>query len=171
MKRLNKLFLIVSASTLCGCSGIQSSVHFTRGTQCIEKGDFQGARFHLEKACELDPSMSRNHNNLTYIYIQLGEIDKAWYHARQAAFLDPGNEEAVTNFNNLLDELETFYNIAEGSSKEDVKAALGEPDMDSEDHDCTLRYGLALLVFKDGKLIEKTIISGVKGVWIIASPT
>lgn len=153
---------------LCGCSRIWSSYHFTKGTECLKKGDYQEARLHLEEACELDPSMSRNHNNLAYIYMQLGEIDKAWYRARQAAFVDPSNEEAVINFNILMSELEAAHNLGKGSSKEDVKAALGEPDMDSEENNSSIyRYGLSLLIFKDGKLSERSTISGVRGVWIV----
>lgn len=96
-------------------------------------------------------------------------MDKAWYHARQAAFLDPGNQEAVITFNNLMHELELSCNIGKDSSKEEVIAAFGKPDIDSE-NGCMLRYGLSRLIFKNGKLAERDTISGMRGLWISATP-
>ena len=60
--------------------------------------------------------------------------------------------------------LEAAHKIEKGSSKEDVIAALGEPDMNSEENNCSIfRYGSSLLIFKDGKLSERSTIFGVKG--------
>lgn len=160
MKKLHILSLLLVISSLYGCSCIQSSIHFTQGTRCLEEGNFQEARIHLEKACELEPRLSRYHNNLAHAYLHLGEIDKAWYQARQAAFLDPGNYEAVTTFKSLLNQLIQSHNIKHGSSKEEVENAFGEPDDFLEGSNDVIQYGLCILLFKEGKLVGKSMILG-----------
>src|ERR1700688_2374343 len=102
MKNVYIFLLILIIPLLSNCAGIRSSINYTKGTECLEKGDFEGARSYLEEACRLDPSMSRNHNNLACTYLELDEIDKAWYSARQAAFLDPTNKAAVITFTSLF---------------------------------------------------------------------
>ncbi len=163
-----KLFLLISfSSLLVSCSVIRSSYHYTKGTECAQNGDFEMARFHLEQACVLDPTMSRNYNNLAMTYVNLKQYDKAWYCVRQAAITDPGNIHGVENFYNFLTELEKLYNLQKGSTVEEVRKALDEPDeYYEEDEYISMRYGVVIMIFRENKLYAKKFISGVRDCWI-----
>ena len=167
MQKTSKLLFIFVAYILCGCNQFKSYAHFTDGTKCLEKRDYHQARFHFEKACEFDSSSSENHNNLACVHIQLGEYNNAWLQSRQAVLLDPGHDAAVTTFNNLLTQLLISNCIGRDSTIEEVKTALGEPDMISEKTCSIFQYGLLLLLFENGKLVEKSMMFGVKNAWSI----
>ncbi len=166
MKIVNSAFLLIIILFLPGCTAVKSSVHFNKGTQCLEDGNIQEARIHLEKACELEPRLSRYHNNLACVYIKLGEIKKAWDQSRQAAYLDTRNEEAVFTFKSLLELLTSSYNIKNGSTREEVEIAFGEPDMIIDGSEKILRYGICFLLFKEEKLIGKSMMfAGGENTW------
>lgn len=120
--KISALFL------LFGCSVINSSYHYTKGTECLESGDYDGAITHLQESVKLDPTMSRNHCNLTFAYCQKGEKQKAWVHAHKAVFIDPNNKEALINFYSLYKDLKFHETIITGISKNEVIQSLGEPD-------------------------------------------
>lgn len=141
---------------LSGCSTIASSINYTQGTECLEQGDYQGAIKHLEKAVELDPTMSRNQNNLCIAYLKVGNMEKAWYHSRQAVY--HAREATPANF--------VFYQIykdyvrnrgldTEGTSIQDVISKLGEPDVLIYVEEKTICiYGICTMEFRHGKLIR-----------------
>ncbi len=143
---------ILIAVACVGCAILQSSLEYTKGTECLESGDYRGAVLHLEKACELDPNMSRNHNNLAVAYMRLGNVGRAWYHSRQAVLIDVGNCEAVCSFNQLAAAIFKECDIRPGSLTEDQAIdVLGVPDtaMDFGNRKVFF-YGTIKLEFVDG---------------------
>lgn len=156
MYKLTIPFFLSVALILSGCSGIRSSLKYTEGSECLYKGDYRGAIEHLEKAVQLDPTMSRNQNNLALAYKLTGNWDKAWYHSRQAVLCPQDNPPAIYTFwtiyevcvrNRGLDE--------EGATLHDVVSKLGPPDImfvGKEITSCV--YGLCLMVFEKNKLTK-----------------
>lgn len=129
--KINQGYVCLKLSTLLilfGCSCVQSSYHYTKGTECLECGDYDGAITHLQESVELDPTMSRNHCNLTFAYCKKGQKQKAWVHAHKAVFIDPKNLDAVINFYSLYNDLKFHETIITGISKNEVIQSLGEPD-------------------------------------------
>lgn len=156
----NGIIAVLMLMVLSGCSIAKGSSHYTEGTKYLQSGDYESARYHLEKACEYVPNYSPHQNNLACAYIGLGDIDKAWYHSRQAVTLDPTSDEAVITFNRLYEEIATITMIREDSTLDDVRAAFGDPDQErkyEKDGVYKCRYGLCIMRFKDNLLKECVI--------------
>ena len=64
------------------------------------QGDIEGARRHLVRAVELDPSSTEARNNLGTLLFLEGDPDGAIAHLQKALQLDPGNAEAHNNMGN-----------------------------------------------------------------------
>jgi tetratricopeptide (TPR) repeat protein len=148
---------IVSSYLLSGCSTVASSIHYTNGTQCLERGDYSTSVNELEMAVELDPSRARNYTNLSAAYIAIGDGEKSWYCCRQAVRC-PYDDGGICRM-----AFAPHYRarIAEpglnkiGTSWEDIHKNLGDPDEYQEDANgqissCT--YGVFDMFFSDGKL-------------------
>ncbi len=136
-----------SCTLIFGCNTIKSSYHFTRGTECLDQANYQGAIEHLEQAVELDPSMSRNHCNLAFAYHKSGQLKKSWFNARQAVLLDPTNMEAVQNMHSIYTQLNFDKQIIPGISIDESINLLGEPDIEIKGKTTTLIYGNIIFKF------------------------
>lgn len=129
------------------------------GTTCIDRGDYAAAISHLQEAVRLDPTLSRNHTNLAYAYIMMGQEKEAWFHARQAVLTNGANEVSEHLFSSLYKGLNDRFRFNEGGLKEDeVIEILGKPDLTgainkTEESFCV--YGLAILKFKSGLLLPE----------------
>lgn len=156
-----RILFFLLASTLIlssGCSIVRSSFNYTQGTECLERGEYSAAIDYLTKAVELDPSTSKNQNNLAAAYAAVGDLDQAWYHSRQAVLCPDDNPTAVMAFWSL------YYNYVScrgldqnGVSIDDVLNKLGHPDVMVKNSDGTMismEYGLAVIEFKNGTLIN-----------------
>jgi len=63
----------------------------TKAEAALKKGELEEALEAFEKAVEADPFSASNHGDYGRLLRDLTAIDKALYHLRQAAELDPGN--------------------------------------------------------------------------------
>lgn len=142
-----------------GCSTISSSYHYTSGTQCLERGDYAGAIVELEQAVELDPEMARNHSNLSYAYLCNQELDKAWYHSRQAVLCPYKDDAGYGNFSNICKLMIIDPKLNEpGTPIEEIRTKLGEPDIEMDNGSMiTYLYGCCAMEFKEGKLVKCTV--------------
>lgn len=144
---------------LTACSFISSSIHYTRGTEHLEAGEYELAISELNKAVALNPNMARNHNNLVCAYIALKEWDKAWYHSRQAVLCSIQDSVRSYYFDFFCENLIHQPGLdAIGTNHEEIIGKLGTPEMamyDLESHVLEMCcYGVLSMKFKDGKLIE-----------------
>lgn len=148
------LLIVMGLST--GCSVISSSLEYGEGTQCLEMGNYSGAIEHLEKAVQLDPSMSRNQNNLASAYLGSGNIQKAWYHSRQAVLCKYCDAVALATFAQLYNFCVKKQNLdLKGTALDEVLCRLGQPDLRREEKEViNLMYGRCVMMFSKGKLVE-----------------
>jgi tetratricopeptide (TPR) repeat protein len=136
------------------CAATESSVYYTRGTQALERGDLPTAITDLEEAVRLDPSLSRNHNNLASAYMAAGRIADGWPHVRKAVAIDPGNEHAVQNCRLYFVKMQQQSGMKEGDSLDQVREKLGGPDEEREERGrFWWRYCLVVLEFRDGRVV------------------
>jgi tetratricopeptide (TPR) repeat protein len=153
--------IVLISLVTSSCSVIQSSVEYTKGTECLQRGEYSTAVVHLEKAVSLDPKLSRNHNNLAAAYLGIQDIEKGWYHSRQAVLLDMNNREAISSFKQLSREIFERYDIKIGMSVDKVVSLLGKPDHTIDSNtEMIYFYGTIGLKFADGEL--KFIIDVLK---------
>jgi tetratricopeptide (TPR) repeat protein len=132
---------------------VQSSTNFTRGTEALDARRYDEAVSYLEKAVALDPSLSRNQNNLAAAYFEVGRVRDGWPHVREAVNLDPTNPSAKQNFLRYFAAMMKLTNLQEGDSYETVRTKLGPPDQVSEQTERVWwRYGHTALEFKAGHL-------------------
>ncbi len=126
--KTKSFFLLLITIITSGCSFIQSSFEYTRGTQCLERQDYNAAVVHLENAVRLNPKLSKNHNNLAVAYLETKNFEKAWYHSRQAVLIDGNNYEAIFTFKELSRAIFKRCDIKEGMGFDEVVIHLGKPD-------------------------------------------
>ena len=135
------------------CSTVQSSASYTKGTQALAAGQYEVAATLLEEAVRLDPTSSRNHNNLAAAYLGLGRLADGWPHVHRAVELDPRNGYALDNCNAFFEQMRVDGYLPAGTTSAEVLTKLGEPD-ERHDHRAGFwwRYCLTYLQFRDGKL-------------------
>jgi tetratricopeptide (TPR) repeat protein len=137
-----------------GCAAVKSSLNYTEGTRALEAGDYDTAILHLEKAVQLDPDLSRNHNNLAAAYLARDRIREAWPHVRKAVIIHPRNTAAQGNFRRCFKRLIDMDLVKEGYSEVTLVQNLGQPDSTFKRGDEVLwQYGMVALYFRDGRLI------------------
>lgn len=131
---------------------------FTRGTQCLNEGDYPKAVEHLSEAVRLDPTMSRNHNNLASAYVATGQIALAWEHSRKAINCWGFNPAAELTFIQLYKAYAKECKIGLGSTRDYVFEKLGKPDRCESIIGNTelCYYGSIKMEFVDGKLASVT---------------
>lgn len=135
------------------CSTVNSSLHYTKGTEALEVENYDSAIIHLEKAIELDPSLSRNHNNLAHAYFEKDRILDGWPHIRKAVILDPSNQYAHQNFERYFRTLLERGYAKEGYTQATIIENLGFPDNTLVRGEETLwQYGMVAIYFKEGKV-------------------
>lgn len=160
--KLVELFLIVTLVLFTGCSVVNSSVHYTKGTESLERGDYETAIVQLKHAVELCPELPRNHINLRCAYILVGEHYKGWYCLEQARLCM--DEEARRNYNfawACKKYMKSQEVDKEGTPLQIVLEKLGTPDSreDRENGETICVYGACTLTFKDDLLITCTYAS------------
>lgn len=156
-KILIKFFFLSITVLVASCSIVASSFHFTLGTQCLDKGDYIGAVRHLERAVELDPTMSRNHNSLACAYMGIQEVEKAWYQSRQAVLCEPVDYISLETFMNIYKLCVKNRGLNQkGTSLQEILSKLGEPDLKNEEPDGTITiiYGCSAMKFFNGMLVS-----------------
>jgi len=132
---------------------VQSSLHFTRGTEALDSGDIDLAIKHLRSAVNLDPSLSRNHNNLAHAYFEASRFEDGWPHVLIAVNLDPGNEYAKKNFFRYFNTMKELTDLEAGDTFDQVRAKLGDPNGEKLDGEIVWwRYGHTALSFENGRL-------------------
>jgi tetratricopeptide (TPR) repeat protein len=152
MKRIVILSLL--PLLFSGCATVKSSLNYTDGTRALEAGDYDTAIVHLEKAVQLDPGLSRNHNNLAAAYLAKGRIRDAWPHVRKAVILQPRNTAAHGNFRRCFGGLIDLTLVKEGDSQDTIAHNLGQPDSTlNRGDDVQWQYGMVAIYFRDGRLI------------------
>lgn len=151
------VFISLCCLLLVGCSIISSSIQYTKGTECLDRGDYQGAIQHLEKAVELNPTYSKNQGNLASAYLATGEIKKAWFHSRKAVLCNNCTEIDLFTFvfiSHII--IEEKGLLEKGTSLEETLCELGEPDARfiRDEGLLGLLYGRCIFTFYDEKLVD-----------------
>ncbi len=149
MKVVFCLLMIIIATS---CNSISSSLNYSKGTECLEKGDYEEAVASLEKAVELDPDMGRNHTNLATAYAASGEWDKAWKQSRTGLKAKYPDEHGLKSFDSIYKAYVTSRGIDKiGNSRKMIEERLGPPDMVLANGD-QYKYGLVIMTFKNDVL-------------------
>lgn len=153
--------LFCAAAISVGCSAINSSLNFTKGTDCLVNGDYNQAAAYLEKAVELDPDMGRNHTNLAAAYLALEEKEKAWKESRAAINCKNTNSDDYECFAIMFVQYADGQGLCRpGTSKEVILEKLGTPDREIKtDSIVQYLYGPFIMSFKYDLLNEVTVIS------------
>jgi len=94
--RPNRL-LVLALGLLLGCAEVRTyreTFHPVRGVNrfalwCIEKGLWEEARVHLERALSQDSTSAALYNNLGILYEHMGRLEEAEAAYRKAVDLDP----------------------------------------------------------------------------------
>ena len=148
------LFFIV----LTGCSTLSSSYHYTCGTQCLERSDYDGAIIEFKQAVALDLEIARNHSNLSYAYFCKQDYENAWYHCRKALLCPYQDGASTGNFTNLCKLMIIAPKLNEpGTPIEEIRSKLGEPDIEMNNGmTTTYIYGCCAMEFQEGKLVKFT---------------
>jgi tetratricopeptide (TPR) repeat protein len=123
---------IIGALMLCAgaCQKTKSDTDYANGTNCLQKEEYTNAVAYLERAVSFEPLVSRNHNNLAYAYMQLGNLPNAWHHSRQAVILDPKNQYALELYKHLFDKITNQGALLHSNlSEENLIALMGTPDV------------------------------------------
>ena len=145
--------LIASSLFLTSCGTLNSSFHYSKGTEYYDKGDYQAAVVELERAVELGPSMARNHSNLASAYQILGREHEAWFHIRQAVLCEYPDTVGSINFTNFCEHLIKQPGLNQpGTALEEVINKLGIPDIimgTDRDNKTICIYGTCTMVFQD----------------------
>ena len=156
MKLHASIFTLICLTSLNACAvtdiapTVNSSINYTRGTEALENGDYERAAELLRESVRLDPTLSRNHNNLATALFELGHLKEGWLHVRQAVLLDPKNEFSAANSKRYIVALLNQEGLNTGVSLSDVVAVLGEPDGKSQQNNCLwYQYGSSALCFED----------------------
>ena len=147
-----RLLLVLVVVFLSACATASSSLQYTEGTEALERGDYEKAATLLREAVRLDPSLSRNHNNLASALFELGQVEEGWPHVRKAVSLDPSNKSAAQNSKRYVVHLLKKAGLNVGSEMSEVVKALGEPDTRAQKGTCLwYQYGISALCFENGK--------------------
>lgn len=108
------LMAIVLAALLAACGQVveingrkldpQSSAHdhVAIAVQYLQKGDYDEAHRHLQKALDLDPKSAEAHNFLAYLLEQEGDQKEAEKHYRRAVSLQADYSQAHNNYGSFL---------------------------------------------------------------------
>lgn len=160
--KLVQFFLITFLAFLSGCSVISSSIHYTKGTECLEQGDYEKAVVELKQAVELDPEFPRNHINLRCAYINMGEHFKGWCCLERARLCHNEKERKCYNFAwNCKKYMQAQEVDTKGTPLNNVLNKLGTPDsrIDTNNGETICVYGACTLTFKDDQLTTCTYTS------------
>lgn len=130
---------------------IRSSIEYTKGTQAMERGDYEQAAMELAEAVRLDPLLSRNQTNYAAALFELGRYADGWPHARKGVLLDPTNVQAQNNSRRYIKQLLADAGLNTGAPLEQIVEVLGEPDGVRQQGECLFyRYGISALCFQNG---------------------
>lgn len=142
--------------SLTGCSTVSSSLHYTKGTQYLDQGDYAKAVEELEQAVAIDPRFARNHTNLASAYANLGLMDKAWFQTRQAMLSPYRDQVGAILFATLYRLLVIEAGLDQpGTCLTTVVDQLGTPDITLISSDgVSLQYGACRMEFKEDKLVS-----------------
>ena len=72
------------------------------GKKLYQNKDIAGAIDAFHGSCQKDPNFADSHNDLGYIYWQIGEIEKSMYHFEKVIDIEPYNRNAVINYGLIL---------------------------------------------------------------------
>lgn len=155
------LILTVLGLFVTGCAAIKSSYHYTKGTQYLDNGNIEAAIGELNQAVDLYPDMGRNHTNLAAAYMLNNNVEKAWFHCRQAVLCPYQDADASLNFVKMCDLLIIKAGLNQpGVSQNEVLQALGLPDItiSNENHSVVFyHYGTCSMEFHNGILTNCTL--------------
>lgn len=149
-----------------GVSWIASSLDYTKGTEALDRHDYQSAVRYLERSVSLDPFNVRNRTNLAAAYASVGDYEKAWREDRKAILLDHNAPHVMPNFFSAWHAFENLGAISIGNSATEIAKALGAPDLlVAKGNKEYWSYGIMLLVFDDKILAHVIRISFSDRYW------
>lgn len=149
------VFILLASFLLSGCTPNPSLYEYVMGTEFLDEGNYPSAIAHLEIAVQIEPGRSHNHNNLATAYVGLGDLERAWYHSRQAVLCPENNPSAYTNFWLIYNQFVTQRNTDKlGTPLSEVLKQLGSPDFIKAENESVayLTYGLCTMEFQNGLL-------------------
>lgn len=154
MKKMIRILTLGCIPFLFGCTIAQSVTEYRKGTECFQCGEYDSAVAHLEKCVQLCPELARHQTNLSCAYFAVGEIDKAWMHARISIMSIGADDTDYNNCVRIYKYYEQNYNLnREDATLDEVMAVLGFPDQAQNNK---LIYGCVVLTFEDKKLVSSS---------------
>lgn len=129
----------------------QAMIAYTQGLAALRSGKPEQAIDKLKLAIRLKPEEAQFHYMLAQAYGDTGDYPLRWYALRQAVRLDPEHEEAVRSFEQMWDVAVEKGVLDVGEGRDEVKAALGEPDQAAPDGS-TWVYGYRAVQFRDDRV-------------------
>jgi tetratricopeptide (TPR) repeat protein len=88
--------------TACADDPTYDQPHYYRGVLYRTQHHLTAARKELETAIRLNPNNSRAFGNLAFVFLDLGEVDKAEQNMREAVRLDPSDTFARESLEKIL---------------------------------------------------------------------
>jgi tetratricopeptide (TPR) repeat protein len=130
-------------------------IAYAQGLAALKTGRIDNAIDHLTDAIHLKPEDAQYRYTLAMAYEKAEKWPNRWFQLRQAALLKPDYTDAIQE---LLDMWQVAVNkgvMDIGTSSEQIKLALGEPDrQQSEGDNSTWQYAFMGIQFQDDKLVS-----------------
>jgi hypothetical protein len=133
----------------------ESMIAYAQGLASLKTGHTEDAITHLQDAVRLKPEDAQYRYLLAMAYEKAGLLPNRWFQLRQAILLKPDYSDAI---NELLDMWQVALNkdvLDIGTTSEQIKLALGEPDHQQSEGDITTwQYAFMGLQFQQDKLVS-----------------
>jgi tetratricopeptide (TPR) repeat protein len=153
---MKKSILPILMLLSCGCGAVRSDYSYQKGKEAFWNGAYEEAIANLNRAIQHDPTSSRNYQQLALTYEKLGDLHRAWEHARSAYALARTSDQSRHLFVHIYSELskQNHFDLGRPSAQAVVEM-LGVADTYLHDDKGDLKalyYGPLCLHIVDGKL-------------------
>ncbi|KAF5946607.1 hypothetical protein HYC85_016835 [Camellia sinensis] len=136
--------------------------YYGLGQVQLKLGDFKSSLSNFEKVLEVYPENCETMKAIGYIYVQLGQTEKAQEFLKKATKIDPRDAQAFLDLGELL------ISTDSGAALEAFKTARGLLDKGREEVPTELLNNIGVLHFERGEfeLAERTFVEALgDGIW------